>query len=136
MDVIGEVEVVGVRDDVELEATGQRAEESLIDENVEIFDTILVGEAIETARGKLEILKDRGRDTCGVFKSFFHFFSIGQAPHFPEFVEWCAHNFSVTEGVIMNKSKSKILCSVQDFVIYKTLHIPDVFVHISQKYQE
>ena len=36
----------------------------------------------------------------------------------------------------MNKSKSKILCSVQDSVVQKTLYIPDEFVHISQKYQE
>ena len=40
MDVI---EVVGVRDDVDPEAAGQRIEENLLDENVEIFDTILVG---------------------------------------------------------------------------------------------
>ena len=66
MDVIGEVEVVGVREDTEPEVTCWRVEESLVDENSEIFDTILVGEAIETARGKLEILKDRGRDTCSV----------------------------------------------------------------------
>ena len=58
MDVIGVLEVVGVRDDTEPKVTCRRAEESLIDENAEIFDTILVGEAIETARGKLEILKD------------------------------------------------------------------------------
>ena len=89
MDVI---EVVGVRDDVDPEATGRRAEESLVDENADIFDTILVGEAIETARGKLEALKNRGRDTYGVFKSFFHFFSVDQTPHCPEFVEWCANN--------------------------------------------
>ena len=134
MDVIGEVEVVGVRDDVEPEVTCQRVEESLVDENVEILDTILVGEAIETARGKLEILKDRGGDTCDVFKSFFHFFSVGQTPHFPKFVEWCADNLSIAEGVIMNKSKSKILCSVQASVVRKTLHIQDEFVHISQDY--
>ena len=106
------IEVVGVRDDVELEGIGQRIEESLLDENAEIFDTILVGEAIETAKGKLEILKDRGGDTCGVFKSFLHFFSVGQTPHCPEFIKWCADNFSVTEEVIMNKSKSKILFSI------------------------
>ena len=81
----------------------------MLDENAEIFDTILVGEAIETTRSKLEALKNRGRDTCGVFDSFFHFFFVDQTPHFPEFVEWCAENFSVTEGVIMNRSKSKIL---------------------------
>ena len=131
MDVI---EVVWVRDDVEPEAMGRRIEESPLDENIEIFDTILVGEAIETATGKLEALKNRGRDTCGVFKSFFHFFSVDQTPHCPEFVEWCANNFSVTEGIIMNKSKSKILCSVQDSVVHKTLDIPDEFTHISQDY--
>ena len=69
---MGEVEEVGVRDNVELKVAGWRTEEKLLDENIEIFDTILVGEAIETARGKLETLKNRGRDTCGVFKSFFH----------------------------------------------------------------
>ena len=63
MDMIGEVEVVGVRDDAEPEVTCQRAEESLVDENADSFGTILVGESIETSRGKLEILKDRCRDT-------------------------------------------------------------------------
>ena len=52
------IEVVGVRYDVEPETIGQRAEESLVYENADIFDTILVGEAIETARGKLENLKN------------------------------------------------------------------------------
>ena len=79
--------MLGVRDDIEPEVTCQRVEEILVDENADIFDTILVGEAIETARGKLEILKDRGRDACGVFKSFFHFFSVGQTPHCHKFVE-------------------------------------------------
>ena len=50
MDII---EVVGVRDDVEPKTTSRRAEESLVDENADIFDTILVGEAIETATSKL-----------------------------------------------------------------------------------
>ena len=77
--------MVGVRDDVEPEATGRRAEEIPVDENADIFDTILVGETIETTRGKLEILKDRGGDTCDVFKSFFHLFSVGQTPHCREF---------------------------------------------------
>ena len=136
MDVIGAVEVVGLRDDTEPEVTYRRAEESLVDKNAEIFDTILVGETIETTRGKLEVLKDQGSDTYGVFKSFFHFFSVSQTPNCPEFVEWCACNFSTTEGVIMNRYKSKILFLVQDHVVYKTLHVPDEFVQISLKYRE
>ena len=76
MEKVGEVEVVHVRDNAETEVTCQRVEESLMDENAHIFDTILVEETIEAARGKLEVLKDQGSDTCGVFKSFLHFFSV------------------------------------------------------------
>ena len=81
MDMVGEVEVVEVRDNAEPTVAFRRVEESLVDENVKIFDTIMVGEAIEAARGKLKILKEESRDTCGVFKSFFHFFSVDQTPH-------------------------------------------------------
>ena len=58
---MGEVEEVGVREDVEPKAAGRRTEENLLDENVEIFYTILVGETIEISRGKLEALKLRYR---------------------------------------------------------------------------
>ena len=50
--------MIGVRDEVDPEATCRRVEESLVDENAEILDTILVGEAIETARSKLENIKN------------------------------------------------------------------------------
>ena len=133
---IDSMEVVGVRDDIELEAAGRRTEENLLDTNAEVFDTILIGETIKTTRGKLEDLKNRDIDTCGVFRSFFHFFPANQTPQCLEFVEWCADNFIVIEGVIMNKSKSKILCSFQASVIQKSLDIPDEFIHISQNYRE
>ena len=136
MEKVGEIEVVDVGDNAESGVISQREGESLVDENAEIFDTILLGETIETAKGKLEVFKDQGSDTCGVFKSFFHFFSVNQTPHCPEFVEWCAYKFSATKGVIMNRSKSKILSYFQAHIIHKTLHILDEFVHISQKYQE
>ena len=58
MEKVGEVEVVGARDNAEPKVTCWRVEESLVDENTEIFDTILVGETIESTRGKLEVLKN------------------------------------------------------------------------------
>ena len=89
MEKVGEIEVVDVRDNAESRVTCRRAEESLMDENTKVFYTILVEETIEATRGKLEVLKDQGSDTCGVFKSFFHFFSVNQTTHCLEFVEWC-----------------------------------------------
>ena len=130
------MEIVGVRDDIEPKVSGRRMEEHLLDANSEVFDTILMGETIKTYRGKLEDHKNWGIDTYSVFKSFFHFFSDNQTPQCPEFVKWCVDNFSVIEGVIMNKSKSKILYSVQAFVIWKSIDIPDEFIHISQEYRK
>ena len=80
MEKVGEIEVVDVRDNAESEVTCWKAEERLVDENADIFNTILVGETIEAARGKLEILKDWGRDTCSVFKSFSIFSLLTKPP--------------------------------------------------------
>ena len=80
MDKIEEIKVVEVGDNEELGVIGQKDEESFVDENAKIFGTILLNETIETAKGKLEALKDQGRDTCGVFKYFFHLFSVNENP--------------------------------------------------------
>ena len=98
------MEVIRVRDNIEPKASSQNMEEHIFDANYEVYDTFLVGETIETTRGKLEEHKNWGMDTYGVFKSFFHFFSVNPTPLCPEFVKWCADNFSVTKGVIMDKS--------------------------------
>ena len=76
MEKVGEIEVVDVGDNAESRVIGWREEETLVDENSKIFDTILLGETIETTKHKLEVLKDQGSDTCGVFRSFFHFFFV------------------------------------------------------------
>ena len=136
MDKIDEIEVVEVADNEELGVSYQKDEKSYEDKNVEIFDTILMNETIETTKTKLKILKDQGTDTHGVFKYFFYFFSVDQNPNCPEFVEWCVNNYSAAEGVIMNKTKSRILFHVHDSVIRKALSVPDDFVQSSQEYKE
>ena len=73
MEKVGEIEVVDVGDNAKSRVIGRREEEIIVDENAEIFDTILLGETVETAKGKLEVLKDQGSETCVIFKSFFHF---------------------------------------------------------------
>ena len=78
-----EIEVVEVADNEELGVSYQRDEKSFEDKNVEISDTILMNETIETAKNKLKILMDWGSDTHGVFKSFFYFFSVDQKPNLP-----------------------------------------------------
>ena len=131
-----EIEVVEVTDTEELGVSYQRDENSFEDKNAEISDTILMNETIETAKNKLKILKDQSRDTCGVFKSFFYFFSVDQTPNCPEFFKWCVNNYFAAEGVIMNKPKSRILFPDQASVIRKALSVSHDFVQLSQEYKE
>ena len=53
MEKVGEIEVVDVRGNAESRVIVRREEEILVDENVEIFDTIFLGETVETPKGKL-----------------------------------------------------------------------------------
>ena len=87
-------------------------------------------------KNKLKILKDGGSDTCGVFRSIFYFFSVDQTLNCPEFVDWCANNYSTAEEVVMDAPKSRIIFHIHSFVIKKTPSVPDDIVHLSQEYKE
>ena len=52
MDIPEEIEVVEVGYNGELGASDRKEEEIFVDEDVEIFDTILLDEAFEAAKGK------------------------------------------------------------------------------------
>ena len=72
--------VMEVRDEKELEVSSRDIDQHLLDANSNVCDTILMGETIETTRGKLEYRKNRGINTCDVFKYFFHLFSVNPTP--------------------------------------------------------
>ena len=130
-----EIEVIKVANSEEEGVSCQKDQKSFEDKNAEVSNTILLNETIETAQNTLKILKDQGSDTHSVFRSFFYFFSVGQTPNCPEFVEWCANNYSANQEVVMDKPKSRILFPIHASVIRKTLYVPD-FVHLSQEYKE
>ena len=71
MDKMDEIEVEEVADNEELGVSYQKDEKRFEDKNVEISDTILMNETIDTTKNKLKILKDQSSDTHGVFKFFF-----------------------------------------------------------------
>ena len=128
MDRMDEIEVIEVADNEEVEVSYQRDEKSFEVKNVEIADTILRNETIETTKNRLKVLKDQGNNNRGVFKSFLYFFSVNQTPNCPEFVEWCVNNYFETEGVIVDRLKSKILCPIDAPATHKGLSVPHEFV--------
>ena len=69
-----------------------------------------------------------------MFSSFFFYFSIEQTPSFPKFVSWCIENYSSYEGMIMDASRSRILCPINSLNIQNTLPIPSKFIQLSSEY--
>ena len=128
MDRMDDTKVIEVGDNEELGVSYQRDEKIFGDKNVEIDDTILMNETIETTKNRLKVLKDQGNDARGFFKYFFYFFSINQTPSCPDFVEWCVSNYSETEGFIMDRLKFKILCPIDASTLCKSLVVPHEFV--------
>ena len=135
MDRMDETEVIKVAYNEEVGVSYQRDEKSFEDKNGEIVDTILRNETIETTKNRLKVLNDQGNNTRGVFKSFFYFFSVNQTPNCPESVEWCVSNYFETEGVIMDRLKSKILFPIDSPTIRKALVVLHEFVQLSQEYK-
>ena len=96
----------------------------------------MLNDNVEHAKKKLKVLKDQGINTHGVFSSYFFYFSVEQTPNYLDFVEWCSSNYSPSKGVIMDASRSKILCPINLLVIQNTMNIPADFTQTSKEYKE
>ena len=81
------------------------------DRDVDVFYSILLNGPIDIVKKKLKLLKDQGTDIHNIYQSYFHFFTTDQTLKFPKFVDWCDDNYSLSERVIMDITKSEILCS-------------------------
>ena len=71
-----------------------------------------------------------------MFSSFLFYFSVEQTPSCTEFIEWCVNNYSLFEGVIMDASRSRMLCPIDSLNIRNTLLIPSEFTQMSSEYNE
>ena len=103
----------------------QKVDEFLEDKDSKIFDIILLNDNIETSKNKLKILKDQGIDLHSIFKSHF---CREKTLNFPNFIDWCVSNYSSYERVIMDSTKTKILCPVNALVFHDYLDVPPIFI--------
>ena len=113
MDEIEEVEVLNLE--------YQKIEELFEDKDSKTFDIILLNGPIEALKNKLKLLKHQGIEIHNFYKSYFHYFSTDQTLNCPEFIDWCATNYSSPDRVVMDTTSSKILCLVSPLVIRNTL---------------
>ena len=113
-----------------------RIEEVFEDKVSNIFDTILSNGPIDVVKTKLKLLKDQGTEVHSIFRSYFHYFSTEKTLNFPEFVDWCTCNYSSSERVFMDATKSKIPCLVSPLVIRKIFSVRVELTQASKEYNE
>ena len=76
---------------------------------------------------KLKTLKEQGIDLHGVHRSYFQHFCPDQTLNFPDFVAWCASNYSHYEHVVMDSTRSRSLFPINALVIRDSLKVPMSF---------
>jgi hypothetical protein len=102
-------------------------EESLIDQDSNIFDTEITILAISMSINNLF-------DKVGRCIPFLEVFQVTRVPYsieitfpFIEFIGWCTKQYSHEEIVIVNKRGSEVMCRVESLSIPDSLGIPDSF---------
>ena len=69
-------------------------EECLVDRDRGVYDPFLSVGNVSVIKERLWRYNTQGNDILNACRSFLYYFSIEQTLHFPEFVEWCASNYS------------------------------------------
>ena len=100
-------------------------EEFLVDRDRGVYDPFLSSGNVSFIKERLWWYNSQGNDILNSYKSFLYYFSIEQTLPFPEFVEWCASNYSSSERVIVSRSMSKILCRIDEKAIHGFLNLLD-----------
>ena len=87
-----------------------KIEDLFLDRDAEVFDTMLLNGPVDTVKQKLMFLKYQGIDVHNVYQSYFHYFTTDQTLSCPNFIDWCANNYSLSGRLIMDINNSKMLC--------------------------
>jgi hypothetical protein len=110
-------------------------EEALIDRDSDVFDTKITVSPIFVSRSNL-------LDNVGKRIPFLEVNQASITPYvvevvfpFPEFVSWCAEQYSQEEKVILNKLGSEVLCE-DSLSVQHTLSIPESSPKVSEPFEE
>jgi hypothetical protein len=111
-------------------------EEALIDRDSDVFDTEITVSPISVSKSNL-------LDNVGKQIPFLEAAQASITPYvvevifpFPEFVNWCAEQYSREEKVILNKLGSEVLCEIDSPSIRHTLSIPESSPSVSEPFEE
>ena len=79
-------------------------EEYLVDRDRGVCDPFLSVGSVSVSKEILWYYNSQGNDVLNVCKSFLYYFALEQTLYFPEFAEWCAVNYSLSQRIIVSQS--------------------------------
>ena len=87
-------------------------EDSLIDRDSDVFDTVTTVSPIYVSKTNLLNDIESHISFLEAVRASFTPYVVETIFPFPEFVSWCAERYSQQEKVILNKSGSEVLCKI------------------------
>jgi hypothetical protein len=111
-------------------------EETLIDRDSDIFDTEITVSPIFVSRANLLDNVEKRIPFLEAAQSSIAPYVIEIAFPFPEFIIWCAKQYSQEERVILNKFGSEVLCRVDNPSIRHALGTPESSPAMTEPFEE
>jgi hypothetical protein len=111
-------------------------EEALIDRDSDIFDTEITVSPISVSRANLLDNVGKRIPFLEAAQASITPYAVEVAFPFPEFISWCAEQYSQEEKVILNKLGSEVLCRVDSPSIRHALSTPESSPAASKPFEE
>jgi hypothetical protein len=92
-------------------------EEALIDRDSDVFDTEITISPISVSRANLSDNVGKHIPFLEAVQATIVPYAVEVAFPFPEFIGWCAEQYSQEEKVVLNKLGSEVLCRVDSLSI-------------------
>jgi hypothetical protein len=102
-------------------------EEALIDRDTDVSDVEITISPISVSRSNLSDIIGKSISFLEAVQATIVPYVVEIAFSFPEFVGWCAEQYSHEERVIVNKQGSQVLCRIEGLSIRESLGIPESF---------
>jgi hypothetical protein len=101
------------------------SEESLIDRDSDVFDTEITISPVSVSRVNMSDHVGRKLPFLEVVQASIVPYAIEVTFPFPEFIGWCAEQYSQEQKVILNRLGSEVLCRINCPSIRYALDIPE-----------
>jgi hypothetical protein len=118
------------------EQSPENNEEALIDRDNDVCDPEFIVAPISQLRSNLADVRGKGFPFLESVQASLILYATELCFQFPEFIGWCAEQYSESERVVIDKKGSKVLCKIDVVSVRESLKIPKSFSENFEPFDE